>query len=220
MKLRLTNMVKICAYYFLFLFGTLAHGQTLSDNYELAKEEICKNDILCQLIERYNIKEDEKEGPTAIIFTKCEIDTIESYNDFSEHIYHEADLLGQSVLQVGSYLKDSKLFISIGEIFGNQLIDVECKNEVCNTKFTEWYKTDNWLKLNKHDTLVNKLIVPLEISKVELSSMKNHKVGEIIYGKIIIKTQPYYYKPRFGDFEKISRTYEGYFKSKIQTRKL
>ena len=70
------------------------------------------------------------------------------------------------------------------------------------------------LKLKDSDEPTNKLEIPLETSEVELSKNKNFAIGEVIYGKSKIITEPYYLMPL--GFEYIKREYELYFKFKVR----
>ncbi|MBL0084525.1 MAG: hypothetical protein IPP37_19755 [Saprospiraceae bacterium] len=174
------------------------------------------NPIFMEILAKYNTELFESQGNGAAILLKSKIDTLDSNNDYSNWEIDEFEKSGQDVWIAAGELKESKLLISVGQIFGNQFIQYIVEEDEISTIFSEYYKSDNLLKQKKSDEPTNKLIIPLEISEIELSKTKNFAIGEVIYGKSKIITEPYYLKPMGFDFEYIKREYELYFKFKVR----
>lgn len=169
-----------------------------------------------EILQIYNTKLFESQGNGAAIFLKSKIDTLESNNDYSNWERDEFEKIEQSVWIAASQFEENKLTIRVGQIFGNQFIQYIVEDGKISTIFSEYYKSDNLLKLKDSDEPTNKLEIPLETSEVELSKNKNFAIGEVIYGKSKIITEPYYLMPLGFDFEYIKREYELYFKFKVR----
>lgn len=172
--------------------------------------------ILKNILPKYNTELFESQGNGAAILLKSKIDILDSNNNYSNWEIDEFEKTGQDVWIAAGELKERKLLISVGQIFGNQFIQYIIEEGEISTIFSEYYKSDNLLKLKKSDEPTNKLIIPLKISEVELSKTENFAIGEVIYGKSKIITVPYFLKPMGFDFEYIKRDYELYFKFKVR----
>lgn len=203
---------------FLLLAFLVASCQTqkksIESQYNVATTKL--NPIFKDELQKYNTKLFEKQGNGAAIFLKSQIYTLESANDYADEKRDEFQKTEQEVWIASGELKEKKLTIRLGQIFGNQFIQYNVEQKKISTVFSEYYKSDNLKKLNKNDAQTNELTIPLAIAEVELSKNKNFVVGEVIYGKSKIITKPYYFKPMAFDFEYIRREYELYFKFKVR----
>lgn len=200
----------------IMILFTACHAQKniIENQYNMAITKL--NPIFKEILPNINTELFESEGNGAAILLKSKIDTLESNNDYSNWELDEFEKTEQDVWIAAGELIEGKLSISVGQIFGNQFIRYIVEEGEISTIFSEHYKNDNLIKLKKWDEPTNELLIPLETSEVELSKTKNFVIGEVIYGKSKIITEPYYLKPMGFDFENIKREYELYFKFKVR----
>lgn len=207
-------MAKYLSFILILLFSCGTTNVAIEHAYNRAKTKL--NPELKDVLSKHEeLLASEGNGPA--IFLKNKIDTIEAVN--GSEVFSESGQLDQDIWIAATEYNGTELKISIGTL-GNQFIEHKVHNQKISTEFSEDYKDDDLVKLKKEDQPSNELLIPLAIAEIELSKTANFKVGELIYGKVRLVTQPYYLQTLGYKFDYIKREYEYYFKCKIRgTRK-
>lgn len=207
-------MTKYVLFILILLFSCGTTDVTIEQSYNHAKTKLNPelNDIL---LNHEELLASEGNGPA--IFLKNKIDTIEAVN--GPEAFSASGQLDQDIWIAATEYDGTELKISIGTL-GNQFIEHKVRNRKISTEFREDFKDDDLVKLKKEDQPSNELLIPLAIAEIELSKTANFVVGELIYGKVRLVTQPYFLQTIGYKFDYIKREYEYYFKCKIrETRK-
>jgi hypothetical protein len=121
----------------------------------------------------------------------------------------------RTVWCASSQYHNDTLEISINDIFGNQFINIYVSNDSIDVTFEEYYKSDFIIRMNEFDTTTNQLKIPLETADVLLSKTSDFICGEVIFGKLILVTEPFYLGS--SNFKCLKREYECYFKFKVRS---
>jgi hypothetical protein len=152
------------------------------------------------------------------IFKQDKLIFPENNNNFSNMEINKLDSLEQDIWFASAILEGRCLMIDIVQPFGYQFIRHKIENDTVLTEFEEYYKSDSIVKINKTDKPSNRLIIPLSTVNVKLSKTSHFAVDDLIYGKAMLTTQPYYLIPigTGSNFDRVNRVYLYHFKCRVK----
>jgi hypothetical protein len=114
-------------------------------------------------------------------------------------------------------LIESGIAINISHIFGEQF-RLEIYGDSVSSHFLEWSWEVPILAMNSSDELSEKLVIPVVLKKLELSSKEGFEVGYLLYGYCELETAVPYFRTDFGmdgQLFKVIRKFGFYFRVPI-----